>query len=59
MEDSQKIGKHMLDKSNIISQIKQNVLDLMRLYDYNNLKIEISCNGDKKTVKIDVKETNL
>lgn len=46
----------MTQKEQIIEQIKENVLDILALYDYNNIKVEIHANGNRKSVTLSITE---
>lgn len=47
-----------MNKDEILNEIKQNVLDLLKCYS-NNIKIEINCDLQKEIIKISITEINI
>ncbi len=48
----------MKSKSEIISELKKNMLDLSELYD-NNIRLEVNVSKERQSVSITVSEINL
>lgn len=47
------------EKKLIMSTIKKNMVDLMRIYDYHCIKVELNCNAERGEVKINITEYNI